>query len=80
MGYFCRNYVMFELKKYRVVVLQKMTYGFKNYLINLVKVLKVVVESKVGKSSAYNVLAEGMCFLGQSSPSNFNFLDFPLLV
>ena len=39
-----------------------------------------VVESKIDKSSVYNVLAEGMYFLDKSSPSNFNFLDFPLLV
>ena len=39
-----------------------------------------VVECKVDKSSVYNVLAEGMYFLDKSSPSNFNFLDFPLLV
>ena len=39
-----------------------------------------VVESKFNKSSLYNVLAEGMCFLDKSSPSNFKFLDFPLLV
>ena len=32
------------------------------------------------KSSVYNVLAEGMHFLDKSSPSNFKFLDFPLLV
>ena len=38
-----------------------------------------VVESKVDKPSAYNIIAEGMNFLDKSSPSNFNFLDFPLL-
>ena len=32
------------------------------------------------KSSVYNVLAEGMCFLDKSSASNFNFLDFRMLV
>ena len=36
MGYFCRKYVMFELKKYRGVVSWKMTYGFKNDIRNLV--------------------------------------------
>ena len=35
MDYFCRKYVMFELKKYRGVVLWKMTYGFKNDIRNL---------------------------------------------
>ena len=30
MGYFCRKYVMFELKKYRQVVSWNGTYGFKN--------------------------------------------------
>ena len=39
-----------------------------------------VVESKVEKFSVYNVLVEGMYFLEKSSSSNFNFLDFPLLV
>ena len=29
-SYFCRKYVMFGLKRYRGVVLWKMTYGFKN--------------------------------------------------
>ena len=33
---FCRKYVMFELKRYRGVVLWKMTYGFKNDISNLV--------------------------------------------
>ena len=32
------------------------------------------------KPSVYNVLAEGIYFLDQSSQSNFNFLDFLLLV
>ena len=36
MDYFCRKYVMFELKRYRGVVLWKMTYGFKNDISNLV--------------------------------------------
>ena len=36
MGYFCRNYVIFELKGYRGVVSRKMTYGFKNNIRNLV--------------------------------------------
>ena len=40
------------------------------------------IEMKVmlDKSSVYNVLAEGMCFLDKSSASNFNFLDFRMLV
>ena len=36
MSYFCRKYVIFELKKYRRVVSWKMTYGFKNDITNLV--------------------------------------------
>ena len=36
MSYFCRKYVMFELKRYRAVVSWKMTYGFKNEINNLV--------------------------------------------
>ena len=36
MGYFCRKYIMFELKKYRRVVLWKITYRFKNEISNLV--------------------------------------------
>ena len=36
MGYFCRKYVMFELKRYRGVVWWKMTYGFKNDINSLV--------------------------------------------
>ena len=36
MGYFCKKYVMFDQKKYGVVVSWKMTYGFKNHISNLV--------------------------------------------
>ena len=36
-----------------------------------------VVESKVDKSSVYDVSDKGMYFLNKRSPSNFNFLDFP---
>ena len=36
MWYFCRKYVIFELKRYRGIVLWKMTYGFKNDISNLV--------------------------------------------
>ena len=38
--------------------------------------LKVMLD----KSLVYYVLAEGMYFLDKCSPSNFNFLDFPLLI
>ena len=38
--------------------------------------LKVILD----KSSVYNVLAEGMYFLDNCSPLNFNFSDFSLLV
>ena len=34
--YFCRKYVMFELKKYKGIVSGKMTFGFKNDISNLV--------------------------------------------
>ena len=36
MSYFCRKYVMFELKRYRGVMLWKKTYGFKNDISNFV--------------------------------------------
>ena len=39
-----------------------------------------VVESKVDKSSVYNVLAEGMYLLDKNGSWNFNLLYFPLLV
>ena len=52
-----------------------MTYGFKNDISNLVN----LHTSSLDKSTIYNVLAEGMHFLDKK-PSNFNFLDFPLLV
>ena len=55
MGYFCQNYVIFELKKYRAVVLWKMTYDF----INDKEFVRQVVESNADKSSVY-VLALGM--------------------
>ena len=55
MGYFCQNYVIFELKKYRGVVLWKMTHDF----INHKEFVRQVVESNVDKSSAY-VLGLGM--------------------
>ena len=38
--------------------------------------LKVMLD----KSLVYYVLAEGMYFLDKCSPSNFNFLDFSLLI
>ena len=47
-----------------------MTDGFKNDIQNLVN---------FHTSSVY-VLAERMYFLDKGSPSNFSFLDFPLLV
>ena len=34
-GYFCRNYVMFELKIYREVLSWNMSYGFKTDISNL---------------------------------------------
>ena len=52
MVYFGRNYVMFELKRYRVV-LCKMIYGFKNYISNLVNL----------HTNVY-VSTEGMYFFG----------------
>ena len=36
MGYFCRKYVMFELKKYRGTLSWKMTYSLKNDISHLV--------------------------------------------
>ena len=36
MGYFCRKYAMFKLKKYRGVVSWKMSFGFKYDINNLV--------------------------------------------
>ena len=47
--------------------------SFGKFSLNLLKKM-------FSKSSEYNVLAEGMYFLDKSSPSNFNFLEFPLLV
>ena len=35
-GYFCKKYVMIELKRYKGVVSWKMTYGSKNDISNLV--------------------------------------------
>ena len=74
MGNFCWKYGMFELKKNielrNDLWFQKWHKEFGEQ----------VVESKVDKSSVYNVLTEGMYYLNKSSPSNFNFSDFPLLV
>ena len=58
MSYFCRKYVMFDLKKYRGILSWNMTYGFKNdkeFGEILPKWLKVMLD----KSSVY-ILAEGM--------------------
>ena len=44
MGYFCRKYVIFELKRYRGVTLWKTIYGFINDISHLVN---QVVESNV---------------------------------
>ena len=46
MGYFCRKYVMFELKKCRGDVSSKITNGFKNDIRNLENFTQVV-ESNV---------------------------------
>ena len=62
-GFCRRKYAMFELKRYREVVLWKMTYGFKNDIIWWI--YTQVVESNV-RSTVYNVLAEGMYFLDKS--------------
>ena len=43
------------------------------------KVLHRQLKVMLGKSFVYNVLAEGMYFFDKSSPSNFNFFNFPLL-
>ena len=42
MGYFCRKHVMLELKRYKGVVLWKITYGFKNDISDLVNYTPVV--------------------------------------
>ena len=36
LGYFCRKYVIFERKIYKRVMSWKITFGFKNYIRNLV--------------------------------------------
>ena len=36
MGYFCRKYVMFELKTHKSSCVMKNDFGFKNYIRNLV--------------------------------------------
>ena len=75
-GYFCRKYVIFELKKYKVVVPWKVTYGLKwHKKFGEFSQLK----SMLDKSSLYNVLVEGMYFFDKSRLSKFNFLNFPLL-
>ena len=75
-GYFCRKYVMFELKKYKGVVSWKVTYGLKRHKkFGEFSQLK----SMLDKSSLYNVLIEGMYFFDKSSLSKFNFLNFPFL-
>ena len=81
MGYFCEKYVMFELKKYRGAVSWKISYDFQNDIFMEFgefshKWFKVMLD----KSLKYYVLAEEMYFLDKSSPSNFNFLDFSLLI
>ena len=59
----------------------RMTYGFKIDIYKEFgefshKQLKVMLD----KSSAYDVLAEGMYFSDNCIPLNFNFLDFPVFV
>ena len=51
---FCRKNVMLELNKYRGVVSWKITYGYKNDK----EFGDQVVESRLDKSSVYNVLAD----------------------
>ena len=56
MDYFCWKYVMFELKK-RSSCVVKIDLWFQKWRKELGE---QVVESKVGKSYVYNVLAEEM--------------------
>ena len=63
MSYFCKKYVMFELKKYTRLVWWKMTYGSKWDTEFSAK----IVEIKEGKSSVNNVLAKGMYVLDECS-------------
>ena len=67
---------MFELKKIQESCVVKNNLWFQKWHKEFGE---KVVESKVDKSTVYNVLAEGMYFLDKSSPSNFNFFNFPLL-
>ena len=79
MGCFCQKYVMFELKIQKSCVVkndlwfQKWRNEFGGFSHKQLKVM-------LHKSSKYKLLAEEMYFLDKSSPSNFNFLDFPLIV
>ena len=69
MGYFCRGFVILELQNTDEICLI-MTNSFKKDLRNLVNVHQVV---KSIYFSWRNI------FLDKSSPSNVNFLNFPLL-
>ena len=80
MGYFCRKYVMFQLKKYRRSYVVKDGLRFQNLQKELSEFLHKQLKVMLDKSSVYSVLAEGMDFSDKSNPSNFNFLDFLLLV
>ena len=53
--YFCRKYVMLELKKYRGVVTWKMTYGFKNDK-GIWWIFIKVVESNVSRAYCSSLL------------------------
>ena len=80
MGYFCRKYVMFQLKKYRRSYVVKNDLRFQNLQKELSEFLHKQLKVMLDKCSVYSVLAEGMDFSDKSNPSNFNFLDFLLLV
>ena len=67
--YFCRKYVMIELKKQRSCTVKNGLWFQKWHK----EFGEQVVESKVDKPSAYNIIAEGMNFLDKSSPSNWIF-------
>ena len=70
MSYFSKKYVMFELKNTEE----------KNDLCRENDSWFQKWHEELDKHFVYNVSAEGMYFLDKINPSNFNFLDFWLLV
>ena len=71
MGYFCRKYVMFELKEIHRSCDLKNDLWFQKWHKKFGKFSHKKLKIMFDESSVYNVLAEGLYFLDKSKPIKF---------